>query len=63
MKEYISWFDLSANPAIFELDHTAMRAQARPFAEELAAKVFHPRRIAIWSAWEEAEKEDKENTG
>ena len=37
--------NLCANPAIFTLDWAAMCNQARPFAEELAAKVFHPRRV------------------
>lgn len=43
---------LKAFSTRFKLDTAAMRAQARPFAEELAAKVFHPKRMAIWSAWE-----------
>lgn len=34
----------------FEPDYAAMRDQARPFAEELAAKVFHPSRVAVWIA-------------
>lgn len=41
-----NWENLCANPAIFTLDWAAMRDQARPFAEELAARVFHPRRVA-----------------
>lgn len=56
------WRILSENPAILELDLAAMRAQARPFAEELAAKVFHPKRMAIWSAWVEEAKEEDEAT-
>lgn len=50
IQDKIDWWGLSANPAIFTLDTTAMREQARPFAEELAARVFHPRRVAAWEA-------------
>ena len=34
-----------SNPAIFELDTDAMKAQNKSFAEELMAKVFHPTRV------------------
>ena len=34
----------------FQLNLDAMRAQARPFAEEIAARVFHPRRVIAWEA-------------
>lgn len=34
----------------FQLDLAAMREQARPFAEEIAARVFHPRRVIAWEA-------------
>ena len=38
---------LYTNPAIFELDHEANKANAKfkKFAEELMAKVFHPKRV------------------
>ena len=49
-KAAINWRRLSCKPGIFVLDYAAMRDQARPFAEELAAKVFHPRRVAAWEA-------------
>lgn len=39
---------LFANPGIFILDYAAMRDRMRSFAEELAAKAFHPQRIARW---------------
>lgn len=41
----INWSKLSANPSIFEMDKVAMREQCKPFAEELASVVFHPKRI------------------
>ena len=46
----MDWGELSANPGIFVLDLNAMREQARPFAEELAAKAFTPARVAAWEA-------------
>ena len=37
--------DLYSNPGIFKLDTEAMKKQIAPFAEELMAAVFHPRRV------------------
>lgn len=46
-----SWVFLSCNPAaMLTLDCAAMRQHARPFAEELAARVFTPARVAAWDA-------------
>ena len=50
IRDFIDWGMLSSNRGIFKLDLAAMREQARPFAEELAAKVFHPKRVAAWEA-------------
>ena len=38
--------DLFKNPGIFKLNYPAMREKCMPFAEELAAHVFHPDRIS-----------------
>ena len=39
------WSCLSQNPFIFTLDQEAMKRANQPFAEELAAMVFHPQRV------------------
>jgi len=45
----IDWYNLSLNPnaihLLAKLDTTVMRENCKPFAEELAAYVFHPLRI------------------
>ena len=38
--------NLYSNPAIFELDQEAMKAQNKLFAQELMAKVYHPQRVS-----------------
>jgi hypothetical protein len=42
----INWSTLSSNPAAIKLDTAEMMANIKPFAEELAATVFHPNRLA-----------------
>jgi len=45
----IDWNELSTNPnaihLIASLDHAKMKANCMGFAEELAARVFHPKRM------------------
>ena len=45
-ESFVHW----STPCIFVLDYAAMRDRMRPFAEELATKAFHPRRVAKWIA-------------
>ena len=39
------WNEISQNPSIFVLDTDYMKEKCMPFAEDLAAYVFHPERV------------------
>ena len=44
--DQIDWFHLSSNPAIFELNYSAIRRSIEPFKEDLVEQVYHPLRVA-----------------
>ena len=41
----LDWYYLSENPAIFELDYSAMYSLFTPLREEIQAAALHPNRI------------------
>ena len=41
----ISWFSLSKNPSIFELDYKGMKEMCSIYKEDLICKAIHPSRI------------------
>jgi len=42
----IDWIEISANPAIFELDYNFLKKRMDIIREELMIKVMHPNRIS-----------------